>query len=62
VANIWGLTNRQLMAKTLRQVVAEAEANQGLVSPDTLEMARLVLSEVVRNKRPTTPLKETKRV
>jgi len=62
VANIWGLTNRQLMAKTLRQLVEEAEANQGRVSAQIVEQAKAVLSEVVRNKRPTTPLKETKRV
>jgi hypothetical protein len=60
--NIWGLTNRQLMAKVLRQVVEEAEANNGRVSAVTLDTARAVLSEVVRNKRPTTPLKESKRI
>jgi hypothetical protein len=64
VANIWGLTNRQLMARTLRQLVEEAEANQGLVSPVTLEQARVVLSEVVRNKRPQTlpKLKPSKQI
>jgi len=62
MANIWGLTNRQLMARTLRQVVEEAEANQGRVSPQIIDQAKAVLSEVVRNKRLTTPVKESKRV
>ena len=58
--NIWGLTNRQLMARTLQRMVAEAEA--GAVSPETLDQAKAVLSEVVRNKRPTTTIKESKRI
>lgn len=62
MANIWGLTNRQLMARALRQIVEEADANGGLVSPESLREARAVLSEVVRNKKPDTPLKETKRI
>ena len=59
--NIWGLTNRQLMARTLQRLVAEAET-AGTVSPQSLVEAKAVLSEVVRNKRPTTPLKESKRI
>jgi hypothetical protein len=60
--NIWGLTNRQLMARTLRRLVDEAEINDGCISRPLLEHAKAVLSEVVRNKRPTTEVKESKRI
>jgi hypothetical protein len=49
------------MARTLQRLVAEAETT-GTVSPQSLAEAKAVLSEVVRNKRPTTPLKESKRI
>lgn len=60
MANIWGLTNRQLMVVMLRRMVEEVEA--GLVSQRTLDEAKAALSEVVRTKRPTAKLKESKRI
>jgi hypothetical protein len=60
MANIWGLTNRQLMVVMLRRMVEEVEA--GLVSQRTLDEAKAALSEVVRAKRPTATLKESKRI
>jgi hypothetical protein len=60
--NVWGLTNRQLMARTLQRVLDEAEATGGTVSEPLLDEVRAILSEVVRNKRPTTEVKESKRI
>jgi hypothetical protein len=60
--NIWGLTNRQLMVGCLQHVLVDAEANDGRVSAETLMAIRSVLTEVVRNKRPTTTIKESKRI
>jgi hypothetical protein len=60
LANIWGLTNRQLMVMMLRKMVEEVET--GHVSQRTLDEAKAALSEVVRNKRPTAKLKESKRI
>jgi hypothetical protein len=67
--NIWGLTNRQLMVRALRRVVQDAEASDfypsvpgHVISFETLDEIRAILTEVVRNKRPTTAIKESKRI
>jgi hypothetical protein len=50
------------MARTLQRVLDEAEATGGTVSEPLLDEVRAILSEVVRNKRPTTEVKESKRI
>lgn len=60
--NVEGLTNRQLLVRALKRLLAEVET--GLVSAEAVELAKEALGEVVRNKQPESlaKLKPTKKV
>jgi len=49
--NVRGQTNKDWMVSIIRSVVSDVE-HMGRVSPETMDQARAVLSEVIRNKAP----------
>ena len=60
--NVEGLTNRQVLVRALKRLLAEVET--GTVSAEAIAWAHDALGEVVRNKKPESlpKLKSSKRV